>query len=723
MLLQCLALAMAVKLARPGISCALLALAACSEPGGSAVAADDRPVFLLDIGSAPRPIDLHAIPYPNDILRGEDGRIHVAPQALGEHAGNPGTASAIADALAASDGFGVTTGALFPLAGMAADDALDLGTIDAELIDLEGGPAIAVEAQASPRGAQLYLRPRAPVLAQGHTFAYVIYDGATTRSGRRVEVDATLGQLLAAGATGRGAAAYAPLARTLERGGLRGRRVIAATVFTTAVHHRALTAARRALQEATRPIAIVERIAATSAELDDLLGAPSAVGPGWNDHGTLAHAHLSQVVFGSFDSPTFRAPNGRWVLDASGAPIVQGLERIPFVLAIPTSHAAKVPVILFAHGMGGSRSSVLAVADTFAEAGYATIGIDLPFHGDRQRDGAQDDLHNVTGAPGGDGLADDVALGVVTTFLDALGDASRGIAPLDPAVIAANFRQGAIDLMALVRLLKKGDWSRVTSRIPGLSFDAERPVLCGHSLGAMAGEIALTFEPDLEVGFLSGAGGGLIVRLLESSPTFWPFFGVLAGGVLGMKPGEMDALSDPPHTHLAFLVFQSLIEAGDPLTYAPLTLRQRFPGAPGRPRHVVLLSPWADEVIPNQAQEALAAGLGLELARMPASSPGPRFVDTMVERPAPAGGNLSMDGTPVTGLFLQVRDATHGMLVRQREERVFDATFPPFVELATPVPVENPTAALQRMVVRFADAYRAGGMPMLVDTFAAGRSR
>jgi hypothetical protein len=56
-----------------------------------------------------------------------------------------------------------------------------------------------------------------------------------------------------------------------------------------------------------------------------------------------------------------------------------------FTLTLPAAAAPMggYPLVLYGHGLTRSRSDLLLVANAFAAAGLATLGVDTPFHGDR----------------------------------------------------------------------------------------------------------------------------------------------------------------------------------------------------------------------------------------------------------------------------------------------------------------------------------------------------
>src|SRR5262249_45426192 len=144
-----------------------------------------------------------------------------------------------------------------------------------------------------------------------------------------------------------------------------------------------------------------------------------------------------------------------------------GTANIPFMLTLPR-HAdlAHTPVLIFQHGLTASRAQVGGVANDYARAGYATIGIDELWHGARFP-GHEDEKHNYTGAPGGDGLADDSALGPLGLFFDFAG--GPGLHALDARVVDDNFCQAALDVSSLTRLLRQGDMSAIATSHPSLA--------------------------------------------------------------------------------------------------------------------------------------------------------------------------------------------------------------------------------------------------------------
>jgi hypothetical protein len=131
-----------------------------------------------------------------------------------------------------------------------------------------------------------------------------------------------------------------------------------------------------------------------------------------------------------------------------------------------------------------------------------------------------------------------------------------------------------------------------------------------------------------------------------------------------------------------------------------------------------LLEAFADEVIPNHATEPLARALGLHLVSH-AGSParGTRYIDPLPVDAAPVVGNVATPTGAVTGALLQLEPATDEMLSSPTGTRRYAPDWPPLLPLATPQDVTNPTDAVVRVLLRFADTFYEEPIPQVVDPF------
>lgn len=684
----------------------LLALAIGCGGGGSS----GGPSFAFDLvdGEAP---SARSAPFPSELYRQDDGSLDIPAASL------PFTGNADATAIAnlsrgfAERGcFGSTAGIMFPLADLEDGEELDEATLDGkiELVALGGGEPLPVEAHVRVFEDLLYVRAaRGVILEGGRTYGAVIRRGVATTDGREVVADADLGAALAGDGDARAVRAFAPLVE--ELGDPDG--VVGATVFTVCDADAELDAARAAAWSGPAPALTVDRIY-SGASLDDLLGIAAAELPGGDNPGGVAHGTIAYLIAGSFPAANLQSavPGelGRWQIDGDTAEI-KGRDDVPVLIALPAGvdSYADLPVVVFQHGLGGSRLHAVSVANSLTARGYAVLSIDIPFHGDRFPE-AGDDNHQYGGAPGPDGFADSsgAAPGLLLFDVDPRGD----VDPLDPLVIADSFRQSALDLSSLARLIVEGDLGAVGAAEPslaGLSLSPDRVVYSSESFGSIVGMLAVSFEPTYGAAFFSVGGGGILSDFLENSPTYGPLFMPILGGAYDVNANEVDPAFDPAHTHYAYQILSMLIDRGDPITYAH---RMRERGV-----HVVLALAGSDEAVPNQSSEAIAAAMGLEWASIENGTEGPAHVDPSLMPPVatPVSGNLAVDGGAATGVVFALTPAGHAMLTSRNDRSRFEVGFPPFVNRDEPLHIDNPIDQLQALLADYVDSYHADGVPTL----------
>ena len=272
---------------------------------------------------------------------------------------------------------------------------------------------------------------------------------------------------------------------------------------------------------------------------------------------TLPHDSVSIVATGYFDSPRFQTndtslPSGNSktedlpntanlaapcqiscepdderfvdVAPADGLPDIQSTPRLPFTVTIPSAPApvGGYPIIINQHGLGGGRSIVPLFAEAFAQAGYASIGIDAVAHGYRFHDpdgtgstnGKSADLESnfFGGTIIPDGFADQGLLGILP-----LASASTQVGFFQSFAnlvgVRDNFRQTCSDLMQVVRLIQSNSIDSALS----VSIDENNIFYMGHSLGGLMGSCLATYEPDVRGYFLNAPGGGLFPQLFLNS--------------------------------------------------------------------------------------------------------------------------------------------------------------------------------------------------------------
>ena len=143
-------------------------------------------------------------------------------------------------------------------------------------------------------------------------------------------------------------------------------------------------------------------------------------------------------------------------------------------------------MVIFQHGITGNKSNAAGIAGSLAAAGFATVAIDHPLHGDRGFD-----LNN-------DGTDEINASDNVTAYMNL----SNLLAARD------NVRQSIADLMGLRVSLNYFQAS------DGAQINGQKVFFVGHSLGAIAGVgfTGITNTPFPEQSPLSALNGQFAVQ-------------------------------------------------------------------------------------------------------------------------------------------------------------------------------------------------------------------
>jgi hypothetical protein len=696
------------------------------------------PTALLTVAPSAAQQSLASTPWPSDLFLDDGG--HVALSQLPTSTVDL-TPALLDDLNTIQDGFSVSTGAYFPVSA-----EIDPATLDGNvhLYDLADGSdlPILVSFRAVDTPATVYARPqRGTVLLERHRYAYVLTTGVAGPAGA-LQPSEDLRTLLApggapSGTLGRAFAIYQPLLALLDQGVLPRSQVAAATVFTTHSITSVLTAMRQACAAAPPPKAAVQLVFAKVAQgtnagrLDDLLGPPkSQLGLDWDytnmvPVGGAAHDRIGYVIQGTFSTPDFLdtpgAPNSLGVTPSTvdlfdheaDGPTVKGSAIVPFTLVLPDlAHPADyagLPVVVFQHGLAASRENVMGIAESNAAAGFATIAIDIPFHGARNVS-AMDEKHRFSTVPGPDGFAEVGSSLPFIGFFDVNGNRSRGIPGMLPRAIRDAFLQAAIDVQQEVRMVLTDNLSAIKAaepRLSMLSFRTDRVGYSGESFGSIYGTLAVALEPAIGGAVLDVGGGGVLIDLLLHSNLYGPKVLPFLDGALGTQTGT----DNPPDTDFAYNLVQFLLETADAAAYAPYVILHPLPG--NAPKHVLQPSAHFDEVVPNEANVGLARALGLS----PVSLPQGGAVDLqdwpMAPAPlaAPVAGNLTASGQPITAAFLQFETACHSMLIWPIDQQVADLTQPyPYPQIS-PVTIMNPTVRLQAIYVGFFRDLFAGRAP------------
>ena len=719
-----------------------VALVACGDNNHSAR-------LLLDFGSEPPAYG--TAPFPTDALR-------EGPK-LGLIAGLEGMAAQhtelVADHLASLDGFGLRPTVEFFVHGVIDESTIPAETraltdalvvLDADPDTVEAGAPIAFEWRYDPVRNVIAGAPAIGVqLREGTRYAAVLTTDVKGANGEPIFGALELARLdhepPARWLTT--AQAYTDL-RTLPE---LEKRIAGLAVFTTQFASDTLVKARNvigntsAVHAPTLAFADPALIFDTNAELTDLLGqatrhmgGPHAGLEQWGtDNPTgIAHDHVAVVATGTTTIARFRrddcvdanagcTPDGAddetFSLGADGVPKVfyvddatKQLDAIPITIVLPKGNmpATGFPVVVFGHGLGGSRHDVLNLAEPLCEQGYALVAIDMWGHGSRFN--AVDVGNNLGGKTDftgdralRDGFGDDVGLSAYIDFFEGF---------LNMGAIRDSIRQSTLDFSRVAQLIRSNPaLTALAGPYPTTPrFDPTRVAFLGQSFGTIIGANLSAIEPNLDLFVLNVAGGGLIDHVFPNSPYIadlaLPFAEILYGAT-----GRLDKF------HPLVGTLQSIFDGADSLTFARHALKDRFVVENqylGR-RHVVIIEVMGDEIMPNAATEALARGYGMHVLR-------PNLVPPagMMQIESPASGNVNSQ----TAVLVQYSPATHGSnwSAQQGELEYMpggphegDERFP---KLAKPITIDEPIYETLEQVIEILDTHFAMQAPRVRSTLA-----
>jgi hypothetical protein len=322
-------------------------------------------------------------------------------------------------------------------------------------------------------------------------------------------------------------------------------------------------------------------------------------------------------------------------------------------------------LVIFGHGLNGSKETLLTNAATLASHGFIAAAIDFPLHGGRNWCGADADCVNADQSAGAAGSCDKS-----TSFAGSAGqgDAVRpgicagGTSPRvfsAPGVnvpsryfVSANFfrsrdafRQNALDVSALTLALNRlpavyfppqpatNPFVNALGAL-GMAVDPTTTYYEGISLGSIGGTSAVAANPRISRAALS-VGGGTFIDIGITSPAFQVSLASLFTGLLqgagALPPGTAFTFSmiDPtsptfdPVVAAAFLQIVNLakwvMDPGDPINYAPHLRTSPLPDLLANPSGTVAQAPkeifsqiaLGDTVVPNATNyllDGLSAG-------------------------------------------------------------------------------------------------------------------
>ncbi len=439
--------------------------------------------------------------------------------------------------------------------------------------------------------------------------------------------------------------------------------VVAASVFTTLSATRWLESARAQLQ--TTPASVTLPAGQNVFPISGIgsLVANFQTGPNRFtnitfplDQFSALLTGLGSLAFASYSSPQFL--NSQQTIDPSpsGADVTlpAANAQIYFHVYLPGSPppAAGYPVVIFGHGFGDSSfGGPTIVSPALAASGFATIAINAVGHGF----GPQSNVV-ITDKSGNATMLLSGGRGVDLNG-DGTIDATEGCVILSPSPIGMRdcFRQTAVDLMQLVRVIQAG----VDLNGDGIpDLDANRIYYVGQSLGSLYGTMLNAVEPAVRAAVLN-VGGGSVVDIARWSPAYQSIaVGILSGQTPPLLPPGASFADDYPFPNQPALtdnvagtvdiqnaeeLWEWLDNQGDPIAYAPHLARTTLPGVPAK--SVLFQIARTDRTMPNPASSDLIRAAGMAQST---------WIYRHDEAQAQLGGQLPLDPHPFLALFLSL---------------------------------------------------------------------
>lgn len=339
--------------------------------------------------------------------------------------------------------------------------------------------------------------------------------------------------------------------------------------------------------------------------------------------------------------PYAEAGEGEIHFDAAGDPVVQADEAVRFLLIAPRDRPmpeAGWPVVLYSHGTGGDYESCRSVVGELNASGHAVLCIDQPLHGPRGPD------------------------------LDDNGLVLYSFNFVNPSSGRSSFRQAAADTLVLSRMLAARAFDlpaeRTRAQTP-LRLDPARITFFGHSHGGLSGALALAVDVRIRGAVISGAAGVLVETVLRRKDPI--DIASLVRSLLGVASADLDSF------HPAMTLVQTLVDATDPINYAPLWLR---PVGDVPPKHIFVTEGTEDDASPSVGTDALGAAGGLPLIGPNAKESVAHTLRGLATVAGPVVGNApATGGVTRTAAMRQWQHGNHFVAFQDAEARAMWNTF------------------------------------------------
>ena len=354
------------------------------------------------------------------------------------------------------------------------------------------------------------------------------------------------------------------------------------------------------------PVLKVSKVEARSLASFGAAAPPADVAP------SLAPTAASGIL----ELPAYADEIGVFQRGSDGAPDATGVTKPGFVVVLPAKGSAPHPFVLFQHGGGQDKTDVLQLARPLAEAGFAFVAIDLPYHGDRAQGAGGTDLDFVN--------FDDLAK------------------------TRDNFRQTVADHMAIFTGVAALNAALEPALGTKSALDATRGFYMGLSLGGISGSMTFATTQNVKAAALFVAAGGYPEIVAKG------LFSLLVANIVNRPTPERETLLG---------LAEVVLDGADPLPYA-LRVEDRS----ARPRPALFMQASADPVIPEPSSDQWARAFGAALAL-----PSQHEVAGMTELALPASDNFAFatDGQKATRILVHnpmnevPAGSRHGALIVQ----------------------------------------------------------
>lgn len=425
--------------------------------------------------------------------------------------------------------------------------------------------------------------PAAPLRAH-HTYAVYLTTAITSKAGVAPTVPADLTLMLGASAPSDPILAaawqkHAPFRTYLAQKAIDPNTIATAAVFTVGDPAARMQAVAKATLAAPAPTL-------TDLTLCDGTAVSPCAGPGGRACGAPNADYYE--IHGRFTEPSFQAGTAPFATVADGGaiayapdgtPTVQATQAVCFALTIPKTALANVPLVIHAHGTGGSFESAIAdgIATALARAPtpMATLTYDGVVHGAR--------------ANGSTRSTDSLVFNLI-----------------NPRAARDNHLQGGADVVQLARVAQLAPFT-VAGVTGTISFDPARTYFFGHSQGSNVGLLGVPESPHLAAAVFSGAGSDLALGILgKTSPQ-------PAKAGLELVLGEAVGGGHP-----FMILLQTFFDPIDPANHVARLVRTPPTGVASK--HVLQTWSATDTYAPKATLTATAQVGGFSLAAPPTGS-------------------------------------------------------------------------------------------------------